>query len=106
MKCLTEPGDYALWFMYEPILMSKKSWDRAERRAEGRASMAAGQKAEDFFFEAARRISIASWSKPTKKAGVEVVSMSKDQHVGLARDRQAVVLQELRREGPEGGKEP
>src|SRR5947209_7040083 len=25
VKCLTAPGDNALWFMYEPVLMSKKS---------------------------------------------------------------------------------
>src|SRR3546814_20224210 len=23
VKCLTEPGDHALWFMYEPILLSQ-----------------------------------------------------------------------------------
>jgi len=26
--CLTAPGNNALWFMYEPVLMSKKSFDR------------------------------------------------------------------------------
>ena len=25
VKCITAPGDNALWFMYEPVLMSKKS---------------------------------------------------------------------------------
>ncbi|MGH8851202.1 MAG: TRAP transporter substrate-binding protein DctP, partial [Casimicrobiaceae bacterium] len=28
VKCITAPGDNALWFMYEPVLMSKKSFDR------------------------------------------------------------------------------
>ena len=28
VKCLTAPGDNALWFMYEPILMSKTSFDK------------------------------------------------------------------------------
>jgi TRAP-type C4-dicarboxylate transport system substrate-binding protein len=28
IRCITVPGDYALWFMYEPILMSKKTFDR------------------------------------------------------------------------------
>src|SRR5438045_1856187 len=31
VKCLTAPGDNALWFMYEPVLMSKKS-DRKSTR--------------------------------------------------------------------------
>ncbi len=52
VKCLTEPGDHALWFMYEPILMSKRSWDGLNK-AQQDALMAAG-----------------------KKAGVEVVKMS------------------------------
>ena len=27
LKCVTAPGDNALWFMYEPVLISKRSWD-------------------------------------------------------------------------------
>jgi TRAP-type C4-dicarboxylate transport system substrate-binding protein len=27
VKCATPPGKFGLWFMYEPILMSKKSFD-------------------------------------------------------------------------------
>ena len=27
VKCLTAPGANALWFMYEPVLMSKKVFD-------------------------------------------------------------------------------
>ncbi|HUH41004.1 MAG TPA: TRAP transporter substrate-binding protein DctP, partial [Castellaniella sp.] len=30
VKCLTAPGENALWFMYEPVLMSKKVFDRLE----------------------------------------------------------------------------
>ena len=32
VKCLTAPGDNALWFMYEPVLMSKKSFDRLDKK--------------------------------------------------------------------------
>jgi TRAP-type transport system periplasmic protein len=28
VKCLTAPGSDALWFMYEPVMMSKKLDDR------------------------------------------------------------------------------
>src|SRR5262249_1481365 len=28
VKCLTAPGDNALWFMYDPVLMSKKTFTR------------------------------------------------------------------------------
>ncbi|BBI64498.1 hypothetical protein HSBAA_58040 [Vreelandella sulfidaeris] len=26
VECLTEPGDFALWYMYEPILISEQVW--------------------------------------------------------------------------------
>src|SRR6184192_2523748 len=31
LKCLSAPGDNALWFMYEPVLMSKKSFSRLNK---------------------------------------------------------------------------
>ena len=31
-NCLTAPGNNALWFMYEPVLMSKKSFDRLNKQ--------------------------------------------------------------------------
>ncbi len=34
--CLTAPGNNALWFMYEPVLMSKKSFDKLNKTAAGR----------------------------------------------------------------------
>jgi TRAP-type C4-dicarboxylate transport system substrate-binding protein len=32
VKCITAPGDNALWFMYEPVLMSKRSFDRLNKQ--------------------------------------------------------------------------
>src|SRR5207253_4733393 len=32
LKCLTAPGDNALWFMYEPVLISKRSFDRLNKQ--------------------------------------------------------------------------
>ncbi len=72
--CLTAPGANALWFMYEPILMSKKSWDAlsADQQA---ALMAAGQKAEDYFKGEARKLD-QEMIDVFKEKGVEVVEMS------------------------------
>src|SRR3546814_14233090 len=53
VKCLTEPGDHALWFMYEPILMSKSSWDDLSDEQQ-KALTAASQKAEDYMTEKAK----------------------------------------------------
>lgn len=77
VKCLTEPGANALWFMYEPILMSKKSWDKLDDKQQA-ALKAAGKKAEEFFIGAAKGLD-GKLVDTYKKAGVKVVSMSKEQ---------------------------
>ena len=74
VKCLTAPGDYALWFMYEPILMSKKSFDSLNK-AQQNALMAAGKKAEAYMTGEAKGLDdklVAAY----KKAGVKVVTMT------------------------------
>jgi TRAP-type C4-dicarboxylate transport system substrate-binding protein len=78
VTCLTEPGDNALWFMYEPILMSKQSWEKLTPEQQD-ALMDAGQKAEEFFFDAAKDLD-NKLVETYQKAGVEVVSMSPEQH--------------------------
>jgi TRAP-type C4-dicarboxylate transport system substrate-binding protein len=78
VKCLTPPGDFALWFMYEPILMSKQSFDGLDE-AQQKALLAAGQKAEDFFFDAAKGLD-KELVETFQKAGVEVQPMSQEQY--------------------------
>jgi len=46
--CLTAPGNNALWFMYEPALMSKKSFDKLNK-AQQDAVIAAGKKAQAYY---------------------------------------------------------
>jgi len=87
VKCLTEPGENALWFMYEPILMSKQSWDKLDDKQQA-ALTAAGQKAEDFFIDAAKGLD-TKLVEVYKKNGVEVVSMSPEQQakwIAIAKD--------------------
>ncbi|MEO3429797.1 TRAP transporter substrate-binding protein DctP [Pelagibius sp. CAU 1746] len=74
VKCLTEPGDHALWFMYEPILMSKRSWDKLNE-AQQKALLAAGKKAEEYMTEQAKGLD-QKLVDVYKKNGVEVVKMS------------------------------
>ena len=78
VKCLTAPGANALWFMYEPILMSKMSYDKLDK-AQQDALMAAGKKAEVYFNGEARKLDDKMISK-FKEAGVEVVEMSQDDY--------------------------
>jgi TRAP-type C4-dicarboxylate transport system substrate-binding protein len=46
--CLTAPGENALWFMYEPVLMSKKSFDRLDKKQQ-QAILDAGKKAQAYY---------------------------------------------------------
>jgi TRAP-type C4-dicarboxylate transport system substrate-binding protein len=53
VKCLTAPGENALWFMYEPVLMSKKTFDGLNKQQQ-QALLAAGRKAEEYFAKASK----------------------------------------------------
>jgi len=77
VKCLTAPGDNALWFMYEPILMSKESFDSLSQEQQD-ALMKAGQAAEDYFVKQAKKLD-ETLVETFKKAGVEVVTMTPEQ---------------------------
>jgi len=78
VKCLTAPGANALWMMYEPILMSKMSWDKLDK-AQQDALIAAGQKAEEYFVGEAKNLDQVLVDK-YKEAGVEVVEMSPEDY--------------------------
>jgi TRAP-type C4-dicarboxylate transport system substrate-binding protein len=83
LKCLTAPGDNALWFMYEPVLIGKKSWDKLNA-AQQAALMAASKKAEAYF--AAESAGLDSKMVDAyKKAGVEVITLT-DAEAGAWRE--------------------
>jgi len=77
VKCLTAPGKYALWFMYEPILMSGKSWNKLNK-AQQDALMAAGKVAEEYMTSKAKGLD-DKLVDVYKKNGVEVVEMNESQ---------------------------
>ncbi|MGB5649882.1 MAG: TRAP transporter substrate-binding protein DctP, partial [Sedimenticolaceae bacterium] len=77
VKCLTAPGENALWVMYEPILMAKSSFAKLnpEQQAElMKASAEAEKYAHTASIEADKKLVEAY-----KKAGVKVVEMSAEQ---------------------------
>lgn len=76
--CLTAPGANALWMMYEPLLMSKKSWNKMND-AQQAALMAAGKVAQDYFVGEAKGLD-AKLVEAYKKAGVEIVEMSPEDY--------------------------
>ena len=78
VKCITAPGDNALWFMYEPVLMSKKSFDRLTKPQQ-EALRAAGKKSETYFATESKKLDdnmVATF----KKNNVEVVTLSHDEY--------------------------
>jgi TRAP-type C4-dicarboxylate transport system substrate-binding protein len=74
VKCITAPGDNALWFMYEPVLMSKRSFNRLNKEQQD-ALMKAGMKSEEYFNKATKGLDdemVATF----KKNNVEVVTLT------------------------------
>lgn len=59
VACYTPAGDYALWFMYQPLLMNKSTFEglTAEQQE---ALLAAAEKAEAFYLEEAKKEDAAS----------------------------------------------
>ncbi|CBV41387.1 TRAP transporter substrate-binding protein DctP [Halomonas elongata] len=78
VECLTQPGEHALWFMYEPILISEQSWQKLDE-AQQKALMEAGQAAEEFFAEKAAGLD-QQMVDVFEENGVEVVSMSEEDY--------------------------
>ena len=76
VKCLTAPGENALWFMYEPVLMSKKIFDGLSQPQQ--AALLAAGKASEAYFDVESRKDDQVLVDTFKKAGVEVTEMSKE----------------------------
>jgi TRAP-type transport system periplasmic protein len=74
LKCVTAPGDNALWFMYEPVLISMKSWNGLND-AQKKALMAASQKAETFFEAESKKLD-DKMVETFKANKVEVVTLT------------------------------
>ncbi|MEJ2423515.1 MAG: TRAP transporter substrate-binding protein DctP [Candidatus Thiodiazotropha sp.] len=77
VKCLTTPGENALWFMYEPILMSKESFNKLTPAQQSELMKAAGM-AEQYASEAAKAAD-KKLVDTFEKAGVKVVEMTAEQ---------------------------
>src|SRR5438876_12028719 len=78
VKCLTAPGDNALWFMYEPVLMSKKSFDKLDKKQQD-VLIQAGKKAQKYYEDKAESVDEAT-IKAYKDHGVEVKTLTDAQY--------------------------
>lgn len=102
LKCLTAPGDNALWFMYEPVLISKKSWDKLNA-AQKKALTDASAKAQTYFEAESKKLDdnmVAAY----KKNNVEVITLS-DKEAAAWREVAQKSSYKLFAEKVPGGKE-
>jgi TRAP-type transport system periplasmic protein len=102
VKCITAPGDNALWFMYEPVLMSKKSFDKLNKQQQD-ALMKAGKKAEDYFNKATKGLDddmVATF----KKNNVEVVTLTSAEYSAWIKVAQESSYKQFAADVPDGKK--
>jgi TRAP-type C4-dicarboxylate transport system substrate-binding protein len=77
-SCLTAPGDNALWFMYEPVLMSKMNFAKLNK-AQQDAIIKAGKDAQSYFEGKADAVNNEA-VKDFKDHNVKVVTLDDAQY--------------------------
>jgi TRAP-type C4-dicarboxylate transport system substrate-binding protein len=102
VKCLTAPGDNALWFMYEPVLMSKKSFARLDKKQQ-EVLLAAGRKSQAFYAEHGKGLD-DEMVKAFKSHNVEVVSLTPAEYDAWLKVAQQSSYAEFAKEVPDGKK--
>jgi TRAP-type C4-dicarboxylate transport system substrate-binding protein len=74
LACYTPAGDVALWFMYQPMLMNKSTFEGLTEEQQA-ALLAATEKAQAFYLAEAKKADEESAEK-FKEAGVELAIMT------------------------------
>ncbi|MCU9838232.1 MULTISPECIES: TRAP transporter substrate-binding protein DctP [Ruegeria] len=74
VKCYTPAGDVALWFMYQPLLMNKSTFDGLTE-AQQQALRDGAAKAQAYYLDEAKKEDAAS-VKAFADAGVEIAQMT------------------------------
>jgi TRAP-type C4-dicarboxylate transport system substrate-binding protein len=76
VACFTPAGDYALWFMYQPLLVNKTTFENLTEEQQN-ALRAAAEEAEAFYLEEAKK-SDARAREVFEEAGVEIAEMTEE----------------------------
>jgi len=100
VKCLTAPGDNALWFMYEPVLMSKKTFSRLTQPQQD-ALLKAGKKSQAYFAKEAKGLD-DEMVKAFKDHKVEVVTLTAAEYDQWLKVAQQSSYAEFAKEVPDG----
>jgi TRAP-type transport system periplasmic protein len=102
VKCITAPGDNALWFMYEPVLMSKRSFDRLKKEQQD-VLVKAGEKSQEYFKGESKKLDDDMVST-FKKNNVEVATMSPEEYDAWIKIAQDSSYKNFAKEVPDGKK--
>jgi TRAP-type C4-dicarboxylate transport system substrate-binding protein len=102
VKCITAPGDNALWFMYEPVLMSKKSFNRLNKQQQD-VLMKAGKKSQEYFAKESKGLD-DKMVKTFKDHNVEVATMTPDEYQAWIAVAQKSSYADFAKEVPDGKK--
>lgn len=76
VKCYTPASDIALWFLYQPLLMNKSTFEGLND-AQQAALLDAAAKAESFYLEEAKKQD-ANSVEVFREAGVEIAEMTQE----------------------------
>ena len=74
VSCYTPAGEYALWFMYQPLLMNKSTFEGLSEEQQN-ALLAAAKKAEAHYLHGAKKQDAAS-AETFRENGVEIAVMT------------------------------
>ena len=102
VKCITAPGDNALWFMYQPVLMSKRSFQRLNKQQQD-VLVKAGQKSQDYFGRATKGLD-DEMVDVFKKNKVEVATMTTAEYEAWLQVAQKSSYAEFAKDVPDGKK--
>ncbi len=98
--CYTPAGDVALWFMYQPLLMNKSTFDGLSE-AQQTALLEASKKAQAFYLAEAKKQDAAS-VEVFEKAGVEIANMSAEDFAAWRAIAQETSYKSFVEEVPDG----
>ncbi len=102
VKCITAPGENALWFMYEPVLMSKKVFSKLTKPQQD-ALIKAGKKSEEYFNKESKKLDddmVATF----KKNNVEVITLTPAEYDAWLKVAQESSYKQFSTDVPDGKK--
>ncbi|MBD1156330.1 TRAP transporter substrate-binding protein DctP [Pelagibacterales bacterium SAG-MED16] len=102
VTCATPPGEYGLWFMYEPILMSKMSFDKLNAKQQD-ALMKAGKVAEKYMTAQVANLD-KKFEDAYKAAGVKLAYMTAEDHAAWIEIAKQTSHKEFAKKVPGGDK--